>query len=455
MSATATSTSAAKGDVASSSVAQTERNVSTASTSCRDAATSSLTSNPKDTTATSDGQKRATNLNGDSTIQNHPAKPINEECRFAAFNILARNYVPQHMKAINQVQVTCIIPTLEPPKSEVETERVFRGLMRHSLACECTGEKGKNCHALPAKILALEEHSFARNQMKKRNGAAVPPISMSSGRDAYIQTFRELMQLEYEAQSKLFERYSQYEVEIFTTALPLTEKKKHRHQLVAKFRVSGIADGRPSVQPGDLVLIRPYGVVPNPYHLRRSYPKCSPNTAPPPVMLFPGAHQIPYHRVEIRAKVVQVVRGKPSPDKELRKDLVIINWCVDPTLAMSMLSQDRRFTVRFVPSTSSHERALTAFRWLETLHPTIAKDLLFPTETPKLPPTAPVDESDVDYDSLELEYMQLNENQTKFVRMMITRTENPAKESVRSPIVLTGPAGTGKQISGDTAEMPV
>jgi hypothetical protein len=364
--------------------------------------------------------------------------------RFSRSSLLSTSYVPKKLRTINESQVTCIIPTLEPPKSEFETRRVFQGLTGLPMPCQCVG---KDCHALPTKILVAEEQEFARKQAGKRKGAPIPPITMASGRDAYIQTFRELMQLEYEKQHCLFARYSQYEVKITTDSLPreANQPLPKEPELVAKFRVPGIADGRPSLQKGDLVFIRPHSMVPNPYHLKAVYPALSPQNAPPPIIPFPGTENIPFHRTEIQSRVVSVTRGKLVDNEEQRKDLVVISWGIDPLLASSILSDSRKslFTIRFVPSTNSHERTLTAFRWLDSLHPTIARDLLFPTETPKLPPAAPINENGDAYDSLELEYMQLNDNQSKFVQMMIIRTANPVKEKIRPPMVLTGPAGTG------------
>ena len=83
--------------------------------------------------------------------------------------------------------------------------------------------------------------------------------------------------------------------------------------------------------------------------------------------------------------------------------------------------------------------------WLRTIDPAVARDLLFPSTTPKLPPPPAIEESNIDADSTEeREYEQLNTNQARFVQMVTTRTAHPTKERVRPPMVLTGPAGTGK-----------
>ncbi|KAG7369228.1 DNA/RNA helicase, superfamily II, SNF2 family protein [Nitzschia inconspicua] len=411
-------------------------NLQEKSTDVRGKKNETAVNRPKNNNGTNAGKKRQSSKQQQQRPQHN----------FTGSSLLTPNFVPKKYRAINEAYVTCIIPTLEPPKSETETKRVFQGLTGIPIPCQCSG---KDCHALPANVPVTEEYIFAERQAKKRNGAAIPPINMPAGRDAYIQTFRELMQLEYAEKHRLYERYSQYEIKITTRLLPIPKKATNapiETDMVAKFRIPGIADGRPSLKPGDFVFIRPHDMVPNPYNIKQFYPEPSPQNAPPPVIIDRDAAFIPFHRAEIHSRVISVTRGKPVDDEELRKDLVMVSWGIDPLFATTFWSQARKslFTVRFAPSTSSHERALTAFRWLGTLHPTIARDLLFPTETPKLPPSAPLNENDNGYDSLEFEYMQLNENQSKFVQMMMTRTANPITEKIRPPMVLTGPAGTGK-----------
>jgi hypothetical protein len=365
--------------------------------------------------------------------------------RFTGSSLLAPSYVPERLKAINSVPVTCIIPTLDLRKSDLETQRVFRGLTEFDIPCTC-GEK--KCHSLPVKVLVTDEVAFAKSQTEKRRGAPIPPVAMASGREAYMQTFRELVQLEYEQTRRLFEQYSQYEVKITTNSFPNGKGQQNflnKVDWVARFRIPGIADGRPSLSPGDMVYIRPHNLIRNPYHLQGFYPPPSPQNASPPVFSVPEVQNMAFHVAEIRSTVVSVTRSKFVDDEELRKDLVVVSWGVDPLLTSTLLSnsQNNLFTVRFVPSTISHERSLTALRWLDSLHPTIAREMLFPSDIPKLPLSPAVNEND-SYDCLELEYMQLNENQSKFVQMVVTRTANPINKNIRPPMVLTGPAGTGE-----------
>jgi hypothetical protein len=375
-----------------------------------------------------------------------PLDPPHHQHRFTGSSLLAPSYVPENLKAINYAQVTCIIPTLELQKSDVETQRVFRGLTELDFSCTC-GEK--KCHSLPVKVLGTGESEFVKRQAERRKGAPIPPVAMSSGREAYVQTFRELVHLEYEETHKLFERYSQYEVKITVDSFQNRKRNPNvsgKVDGVARFRVPGIADGRPPISPGDLVFIRPHNLIRNPYQLQSFYPPPSSSNAFPPVLPVPEAQNMPYHRAEIRSAVISVTRSKFVEDVELRKDLVVVSWGVDALLtsALTSNSQSNLFTVRFVPSTITYERSLTALGWLESLHPNIAREMLFPTEVPKLPVRPAVIESNDACDCLELEYMQLNENQTKFVQMMVTRTSHPINKTIRPPLILTGPAGTGE-----------
>jgi hypothetical protein len=266
---------------------------------------------------------------------------------------------------------------------------------------------------------------------------------MTSGRDMYSETFRELLQMESEEVYRLFDRYNQYEVKI-----NLQNYKNVTRS--ASFEIPGIADARPAVKPGDLVFIRPHAFIPNPFHRNKPWPSPSKDDAPPPCFASPEAQYSNLHRAEIHAIVLLITRGKESSNRirngeRMMKDTVVVSWGVDPHLSKQLLrcgKTNGMCTVRFVPSPLSHERALTAFRWFTSIQPVAARDLLFPSKSPVLPSPPVVDENDADC-VLEDEYDQLNENQTRFVQMVVTRISNPVNEKIRPPMVLTGPAGTG------------
>ena len=90
------------------------------------------------------------------------------------------------------------------------------------------------------------------------------------------------------------------------------------------------------------------------------------------------------------------------------------------------------------------ERSLTALDWLENSSTFQRKELemiLFPVSAPVVKPLTQeqmwLKISDGDGD-------QLNELQSSFVRMVRARTLDPSFGSTRPPMILTGPAGTGK-----------
>ena len=66
--------------------------------------------------------------------------------------------------------------------------------------------------------------------------------------------------------------------------------------------------------------------------------------------------------------------------------------------------------------------------------------LLFPNKAPEIlsAPILTAAESDQPLN------MELNHQQASFVRTALARSLKPSMDSVRSPLVLTGPAGTGK-----------
>ena len=245
----------------------------------------------------------------------------------------------------------------------------------------------------------------------------------------YLSVFRELLQVEHAESQRLYEAsYSLYSVKITNPVAASTDGGKINNG-IAQFKVMGIADGRPSIKPGDRLLIRPHRGIDffgNPRIANMNY-----NDKRYPSM------------VEIVANVLAMNRGGETRRKGKKKDTVLISWVEDSFLDSQLKKQ--LCTVRFVPSSTTHERSLTALHWLRTIDPAVARDLLFPSKSPGLPPPPAIEESNIDADTTEeREYEQLNTNQSRFVEMVIARTAYPTKERVRPPMVLTGPAGTGK-----------
>lgn len=411
-------------------------------------------------------------------------KNVNSNNTITSSHLLASNYVPNNLRAINTVSVSAYIPTQALPSMKDDIERVFRGLVGGNGPYESAGngndttptyayfdhaasafntspakmnqynqyQEHRNNH--PKATKTVNEAEFADKQVRKRlNAVVVPsasPISSlknihnaatvaaaakqipSIGKDMvpgvidetgtnghYLAVFRELMQVEQAEVQRLYEKaYDNYKIKITTPSAASTQGGMQNNG-VAQFKVMGIADGRPSIQPGDTVLIRPH----EPIYV--------------PLRSVSGSQT-----VEVVSRVLAVNRGKENK-KVQQKDQVLISWVEDRFLDMHL---KRQFcTVRFIPASTAHERCLTALSWLKSINPYVARDILFPSKPPKLPPPPAIEESNTDADTTEeREYEKLNTNQARFVQMVTARTAYPTKERVRPPMVLTGPAGTGK-----------
>jgi len=470
-------------------------------------------------------------------------------------HLLASNYVPNNLKAINNATVSAYIPTKSLPNMEDDFKRVFYGLvggndLRQSAEGEITMGMSNNsaiptasdvhdeslaatkmnqymkyqnenntkcfhfqnqnsCNQLPKTIKSVKEALFADGQVRKRLLAPTTKFSRASGdgtlkgvtevarkipsignrmvpdgqdetgiTEHYLATFRELLQVEHAETERLYEQfYNNYKIKITTPSAASTKGGK-RNNGIAQFKVMGIGDGRPSIKPGDTVLIRPHGHVslpdfysnnptyngsqntynninnPSSYHSTNHLPYPQQPTRfsyQQPVNTYPSPREHPsFKKVEIVARVLAVNRGKvsrkklhKSRDQKQGKDQVLISWVEDHFLDLHLKKQF--CSIRLVPSSMTQERSLTALNWLRSIDPAVAQDLLFPSKAPKLPSVPAFEESNVDADTTEeREYEQLNTNQARFVQMITTRTAYPTKERVRPPMVLTGPAGTGK-----------
>jgi hypothetical protein len=429
-----------------------------------------------------DASTRNNNENSNSTI--------------TSSHLLASNYVPNNLRAINTASVSAYIPTQASPSMKDEIERVFCGLVGDNAPYKTPGN-GMTTHAhfdhppSAAKMdqynkyqerrnnrpkATINEASFADGQARKPLAALAPVSSYISSTkyldgtttnasdnrsvlvdfaaaaaaakkvpyigngmvlgamdetgttQHYLVVFRELMQVEHAELQRLYVKaYDNYKIKITTPSAHSTQGGM-RNNGVAQLRVMGIADGCPSIKPGDTVLIRPH----NPIYLpKRNFSLKLQNE-------YSGSQM-----VEVVARVLAVNRGKENKKGNPKKDAVLISWVEDPFLDMHLKKQ--LCTVRFIPASAAHERCLTALNWLKTINPFVARDLLFPTRPPKLPPPPAIAESNTDADTTEeREYEKLNTNQAQFVQMVTARTAYPTKGRVRPPMILTGPAGTGK-----------
>lgn len=187
---------------------------------------------------------------------------------------------------------------------------------------------------------------------------------------------------------------------------------------VAKISMNGFADARPTLQIGDIVLLRP----------RLRGPSVS--------------HHMTYSALEIESRILGVIRSKRD-----EKDQILFTWGLNhhQTAVMGNAPWETYFNVRFVPSASSLERCLTALDWIKNVsihHPQALNDVLFPLEAPKVKSLKGQQSIRLKHDASDTD-TQLNELQSSFVRMVRARTLDSEYTHVRPPMILTGPAGTG------------
>lgn len=121
-------------------------------------------------------------------------------------------------------------------------------------------------------------------------------------------------------------------------------------------------------------------------------------------------------------------------------DLVFCSWISDENSVdlWKRYARDNKskYHIRIVPRVDTTLRCLTALSWLSTLPPEFVQRLIFPNEAPSMPPLS---------DSIRLSFTSdLNTQQLSFVRTLVQRTQEPEITNLRAPLILTGPAGTGK-----------
>ena len=227
----------------------------------------------------------------------------------------------------------------------------------------------------------------------------------------YATTFRSALRLEHEELMRLYEKYSLMHWQL-----------SRFNDKCAVIHYVGIFDARPSLQVSDIVLLRPKKPVMG--QSVNEYGRFVP---------------APY-TIEIETRILSIVRGFRN-----QSDQIIIDWDLTPEQLQALNDPDwaRSYTIRFIPSSTMFERSLTALNWLENSSPALRKQMesiLFPVSAPEVKPLT--------REQLRMEISDgdkpLNESQSSFVRMVRARTLDPSFGSIRPPMILTGPAGTGK-----------
>ena len=240
-------------------------------------------------------------------------------------------------------------------------------------------------------------------------------------------TFWELLMVkERKAVLLLYERYSQYDVKIKILTPKGTDSKP---RMKAEVQIAGIADASPPLAIGDIVLIRPLKCLP-----------IGPHPSNPLMSTF--AH------VEIQATIESIERK--GDIGKLRMGWVSFQ---DHNWLKSVYSIRNGFNIRFIPSPASLQRSLTALDFLSNMTERYGSELmemLFPENAPVVPVCPPaialLQETNTNH-ALEADLSRLNQDQLSFINMVTARTLHPAQDQVRPPMILTGPAGTGKSFA--------
>jgi AAA domain len=280
--------------------------------------------------------------------------------------------------------------------------------------------------------------------------------SISNASD-YCQAWEGLLWQERKHLLRLYERYAKYNMVV------RRQPRSPRPQAVAD--IAGIADASPSLMPGDAVLVRTAHEVVLPPDVNRM---CVPNAATGRYSPAPFRQH-----VELRCVLEHVTRQPHDVGRATGK--VHFTWTddacsafLDATMHHPHYPNPRLYHLRFVPSWDLTVGCLSALDWLGSLPKHHANalfhTLLFPTSAPILPsenrslllegqfafmnhdgsssstggaatPTATATDKPA---------AMLNPQQRDFCRLVERRAMHPSYESIREPLVCSGPAGTGK-----------
>lgn len=410
-------------------------------------------------------------------------------------SVLADAFVPHAWRAVHLHPVTApLTADALPSLTDLLKTTLHDSLVPAVPKCCCCPPSSSHAATIsPPNVIRVEpELRFSlTNQyhpsINDSNGVNPRHVDSISDKMDYGQVFDTLLLLERHEILRLYERYSQYNIHIKATPSMYPEPISHNNNdpshhhhrqdnrgsattttttkppptlSTGIFTVKGLVDAQPALKIGDIVLLRPLHPIDFPVHY--PHPNQGWNQYPP--------HHYQRSNVEIYANIRQLIRGAPAmattttnapatlsyqrqPQQKHDRpmDQIITTWLnVQNHHMLQNFYGNQAFHVRFVPSTKFYERCKTAVQWITTLPPNMFTELLFPNRAPTImmrssSSSSSSSEEDMLLSSaLQLEKQQLNDSQISFVYMVMKRTLHPSMDIIRPPMVLTGPAGTGK-----------
>lgn len=342
-----------------------------------------------------------------------PAVPVSTTSHHAATTskmesstVLANAFVPESMRGTLNLTPSLYLPaTSFVADLQSYTQRLRQRTCPHLPTVPVSDGRHAPL-AVPLRIMPYHDLHYSLWHRRRLLENNLPETILNQVQDvhdlpSYCATFEQLLLEERKDLLLRYERYTQYNTKIYAY-------RSNGGPRRGQFTIKGITGARPSIQVGDSVVLRTTSAV--------NLPRFGRGNA--------GV-------VELHLQCLAVTRH-PNGD-----DVVQCSWVSDAhSLQLLKASQSNVFHIRIVPSTDMLLRCLTSMSWMHTLSPAFFSALLFPTAAPAL---APLDER------MELPYaVGLNTEQLSFVRTAVQRTLQPEWETARAPVVLTGPAGTGK-----------
>lgn len=364
-------------------------------------------------------------------------------------SVLAHVFVPKALRHVNETRVAIPMNAIEMKEPNCPPLVPFTGHCGCRDRCKIKYAIPKEFpHCFPLRTIPIEsyyaiQHPKVPPQQKQKS--SLPKIQDNETHiPTYCNRWEELLVAERLRLLMLFERYSQYNVELHRrrrappTQMNNDEKSATDNSSAVRnwttFRIEGIADASPPLAIGDRVFIRPLHTAQQTIDNRYQKPQ-----HPPHMMI---------QQVEIRSAIQSIERKVGG--------LVHVNW-IDGQEEVRMNQAagqhlygfaNLKYNVRFVPSVRVMEATLSALDWLRSVaaHSEI-QTVLFPDKAPSLPTGPSARDILLQAGTVISSLDRLNDQQMSFVNMVINRSLRPSYEDIRGPMICTGPAGTGMWIS--------